>query len=90
MFNRSEQLIVGLAPEGTRKKVDRWKQGFYYIAVGANIPIVLSYMDYKKKEAGVGKIIYPSGELEKDLQIIEDFYKTINPKIPELYNPKIR
>ena len=90
LFNRSEQLIVGLAPEGTRKKVDRWKQGFYYIAVGANIPIVLSYMDYKKKEAGVGKIIYPSGELEKDLQIIEDFYKTINPKIPELYNPKIR
>lgn len=89
LFNNNEQLIVGLAPEGTRKKVDRWKMGFYHIAVGANIPVVLSYMDYKKKEAGVGKIVYPSGNLEKDLQIIEDFYKTINPKNPDLYNPKI-
>ena len=89
LFNRSEQLIVGLTPEGTRTKVDKWKLGFYHIAVGAKLPIVLSFMDYKRKEAGVGKIVYPSGDLEKDLQIIEDFYKTINPKNPDLYNPKI-
>jgi 1-acyl-sn-glycerol-3-phosphate acyltransferase len=75
LFNRSEQLIVGLTPEGTRKKVDKWKLGFYHIAVGAKLPIILSFMDYTRKEAGVGKILYPSGDLLKDLQIIEDFYK---------------
>ena len=82
-------MVVGIAPEGTRKRVEKWKQGFYHIAVGANVPIVLSFMDYKRKEAGVGKILYPSGDIEKDMSVIEEFYQGIIPRIPEYYNPKI-
>ena len=89
LFSQREELVVGIAPEGTRKRVEKWKQGFYHIAVGANVPIVLSFMDYKRKEAGVGKIIYPSGDIEKDMSVIEEFYKGVSPRIPEYYNPKI-
>ena len=80
LFNQSEELVVGIAPEGTRKRVEKWKQGFYHIAVGANVPIVLSFMDYKRKEAGVGKILYPSGDIEKDMSVIEEFYQGVSPK----------
>ena len=89
LFNQSEELVVGIAPEGTRKRVEKWKQGFYHIAVGANVPIVLSFMDYKSKEAGVGKILYPSGDIEKDMSVIEEFYQGVTPKVSEYYNPKI-
>lgn len=89
LFIQSKELVVGIAPEGTRKRVEKWKQGFYHIAIGANVPIVLSFMDYKRKEAGVGKILYPSGNIEKDMSIIEEFYRGVNPKNPEYYNPKI-
>ena len=89
LFIQSKELVVGIAPEGTRKRVEKWKQGFYHIAIGANVPIVLSFMDYKRKEAGVGKILYPSGDIEKDMSIIEEFYRGVNPKNPEYYNPKI-
>lgn len=89
LFHRSERLAVGLAPEGTRQRVDKWKQGFYHIALGANVPIVLSFMDYERRAAGIGKVLYPSGNLEKDMLEIESFYKTVVPKKPELYNQKI-
>ncbi len=89
LFNKNKELVIGIAPEGTRKRVDKWKQGFYHIAIGANVPIVLSFMDYKRKEAGVLKILHPSGDIEKDMSIIEEFYKDFNPKKPDYYNPKI-
>lgn len=89
LFDNREELVLGLAPEGTRKRVERWKQGFYHIAIGANVPIVLSFMDYKKKEAGVGKILYPSGNLDEDMSIIEEFYKSVTPKFPAYFNTKI-
>ena len=88
-FNNSDEFILGLAPEGTRSKAEKWKLGFYHIAQGANIPIVVSYLDYNKKEAGVGMILWPSGESTSDLKKIEDFYQTITPKYPQNYNPKI-
>ena len=88
IINSKEKLIVGIAPEGTRKKTKKWKTGFYYMAVEANIPIALGYLDYKEKKAGVGKLIYPSGDIEKDFKIIEEFYANIQPKYPSLYNRK--
>ncbi|MEJ6734179.1 MAG: 1-acyl-sn-glycerol-3-phosphate acyltransferase [Flavobacteriales bacterium] len=84
-----ENLIIGIAPEGTRKKTKKWKTGFYYMALEAKIPIALAYLDYKDKKAGIGKVIYPSGDIEKDFRIIEEFYSTIHPKHPSLYNKKI-
>ena len=81
-FNQQDQLWLALAPEGTRSYTDKWKTGFYHIAVAANVPIALGYCDYKKKEAGVGKIIYPSGDMKKDMREIMAFYKHIVPKNP--------
>ena len=89
LFKSSEELVLGLAPEGSRSRVEKWKLGFYHIAVGANIPIALAYLDYAKKEAGIGEMFLPSGEIQKDLQKIEDFYKGISPKNSEKYNSKI-
>ena len=89
LFKFSEGLVLGLAPEGSRSRVEKWKLGFYHIAVCANIPIALAYLDYAKKEAGIGEMFQPSGEIQKDLQKIEDFYKGISPKYSEKYNSKI-
>jgi len=66
------QLVV--PPEGTRGKTRHWKTGFYYIALEAGVPIVLAYMDYAKKESGLGPVFQPSGDIEADMARIKAFY----------------
>ena len=66
------QLIV--PPEGTRNRARYWKTGFYYIALGAKVPIVLTYMDYQKKVSGLGPLFEPSGDIEADMVRIKAFY----------------
>ena len=89
LYNSKDKLIIGISPEGTRKKVDRWKTGFYHIAVKANVPIILTKLDYKNKEVGFIDKLKPSGDIEKDLDFIQEKYKDIIGKIPENYNTKI-
>ncbi len=74
------QLVV--PPEGTRSKVRYWKSGFYYIATGAGVPIVLAYMDYERKISGLGPVFHPSGDLEADLARIKAFYAPYKGKNP--------
>ena len=66
------QLIV--PPEGTRNHNRYWKTGFYYIAVGAQVPIVMAYMDYERKISGLGPVFQPTGDLEADMLAIKAFY----------------
>ena len=66
------QLIV--PPEGTRAKVRQWKTGFYYIALTAKLPILLAYMDYADKRAGIGPLFHPTGDIEADMAVIKAFY----------------
>jgi 1-acyl-sn-glycerol-3-phosphate acyltransferase len=66
------QLIV--PPEGTRNHNRYWKTGFYYIAVGAQVPIVMAYMDYERKIAGLGPVLQPTGDIEADMRVIKAFY----------------
>jgi len=66
------QLIV--PPEGTRGKTRYWKTGFYYIAVGAQVPIVMAYMDYDKKISGLGPVFQPTGDIDADMAAIKAFY----------------
>lgn len=66
------QLIV--PPEGTRSKTRYWKTGFYYIALGAGVPIVMAYMDYARKRSGLGPIFVPTGDVEADMAAIKAFY----------------
>lgn len=89
LFNKSDKLVLLVPAEGTRSKVKKWKKGFYHIANGANVPIALGYLDYKNKISGVEKLINSSGNYEKDMQEVEDFYKNIEGKYPEKYNENI-
>ncbi len=71
---------LALSPEGTRKRIDQWKTGFYYIAVGAGVPIVLGYLDYGRKVGGFGPLFHPTGDLAADLPAIKAFYAPIKGK----------
>jgi 1-acyl-sn-glycerol-3-phosphate acyltransferase len=81
-FGKHDRLVLMIPPEGTRGYVKEWKTGFYRVAVGAGVPIVLGYLDYGRKEAGLGKAFYPSGDYEKDLAAIQAFYRPMRAKHP--------
>lgn len=81
-FEKRDQLVLGITPEGTRKKVDQWKTGFYHIAVGANIPILVVCLDYRNKVIGLGPLITPTGDKDKDIAEMRSFYDGAQAKIP--------
>ena len=82
LFEHSEQLVLALAPEGTRGKTDHWKTGFYYIARAANVPILMAYLDFGHKQVGTGKLFYPGGDIEEDFAQIRLFYANRRGKNP--------
>lgn len=84
IFNRHEKFILALAPEGTRKKVDKLRTGFYYIAKGANVPIVPVGFDFEKKAVIVHEPVVPSENMEQDMATILQFYRSVKGKNPEL------
>lgn len=89
LLKDNNELYLLFPPEGTRKKVERWKTGFYYTAIDAGLPIVLGFMDYKKRELGFGAVVHPSGNFEEDMRVIEEFYLNKTAKHPHLYNSQI-
>ena len=83
------ELAMLFTPEGTRKRVEKWKTGFYRVALAVDVPIVLAYADYIKKEVHLEEVFYPTGNFEKDFEYMERFYKDIPTKFPENYNPVV-
>ena len=81
-FHRKEHLILTIAPAGTRQRVIRWKTGFYHIACGAVVPIVLGFLDYRRKAGGIGPVIYPTGDITVDMETIKAFYDGVTGKHP--------
>jgi len=77
------QLVV--PPEGTRSKVRYWKTGFYYIALGAKVPIVMAFMDYERKISGLGPVFQPSGDIEADMVSIKAFYAPFKGRNPDQF-----
>ena len=86
-FDKVDELALVISPEATRKSVEHWKSGFYHIAKGAGVPIVCGYIDYDKKEAGVGPIIYDLSDIHKVEETMKEFYRNIGAKVPGNYNP---
>lgn len=86
LFKEYERLAVMVTPEGSRSLRKQWKTGFYYTALTAGVPICLGYLDYGKKEAGVGEPVYPSGNLEQDMRKIMAFYQNITGRNPSLFS----
>ena len=82
-FHYNREFILVLSPEGTRKKVERWKMGFYHIAVGAGVPIVPGALDFANRRVVIGSPFYPSGDAENDLKELLAFFRPFVPKKPQ-------
>jgi 1-acyl-sn-glycerol-3-phosphate acyltransferase len=73
-FAAADRFVVVIPPEGTRGEVSRWKSGFYHIAHGAKVPLVLAFIDYKRREIGVARVFDTTGDYEADLVRIQAVY----------------
>ncbi|MFD1293921.1 1-acyl-sn-glycerol-3-phosphate acyltransferase [Lutibacter holmesii] len=83
VFNAHEKFILALSPEGTRKKVIKWKTGFYYIAKGANVPIVMFTFNFKDKEVKISEPYYLTDNMDEDFKYFHKFYEGVQGKVPE-------
>jgi 1-acyl-sn-glycerol-3-phosphate acyltransferase len=83
LFNSHDEFVLAIAPEGTRKKVEKLRTGFYYIAKAADVPIIPVGFDFKKKEVVIGQPLYPR-DAEQDFIKLVTFYQNITGRNPEL------
>ena len=84
-FRDSDILTLAITPEGTRKRTAKWHTGFLRIAYEANVPIQLGIIDYKTKEIMINEIFVPTGDNERDLKVIKEFYRPYEGKYPEKF-----
>jgi len=84
-FRERDRLWLAITPEGTRKKVERWKSGFWHIAKAAGVPIALCYFDYRKREVGFGPLLKPGDDYAADLARIQAFYAGVTPRHPDKF-----
>lgn len=87
LFRDHERFAMVIAPEGTRKKVAHWKTGFYHIARGANVPVALGFIDYRRKRGGIGPVLMLSADIDADIAGIRAFYAGITGKHPGASGP---
>lgn len=83
IFEDKDEFRLTLAPEGTRKKVEEWRTGFYYIAKEANVPIIMFTLDFANKQNKISEPFYPTNNIEADFKYIHNFYKDVVGKISE-------
>ncbi|PKL38809.1 MAG: glycerol acyltransferase [Spirochaetae bacterium HGW-Spirochaetae-1] len=86
-FSKNSNLAITVPPEGSRSTVSYWKSGFYFIALKADVPILLGFLDFAKKRGGFGPLFYPTGNIEADMSIIRGFYADIRGRYPEKETP---
>lgn len=85
-FAGSKLFHLAITPEGTRKSNPNWKKGFYFIALKAQVPIMLIGIDYPTKTITSTKAIMPTGDFEKDMHEIKLYFKDFRGKIPENFS----
>ena len=83
LFDNREEFRLALAPEGTRKKVEQWKTGFYYIAKEAKVPIIMFTLDFGKKQNNISEPFYPTDDIDADFKFMHSFFEGVKGKIPE-------
>jgi len=89
LFNNSSELLLIIAPEGTKYRTEKWRTGFLKIASLADVPLCLGRLDYRNRIAGIGGLFKMSGNFNSDMKYIQHFYEDANPKYPERYNKNI-
>lgn len=82
-FNETDRLAIAITPEGTRKRVSKWRTGFLQIAIQAKVPCVLAAIDFAKKRAIIERTFFPSGDIEADMRAIKEYYSQFTGKHPE-------
>lgn len=86
-LEKSDEMILVVAPEGTRGRGDYWKSGFYHVARGAGVPIAMGFLDYARGVVGYGPLLWPSGDLESDVLALQAFYADKQGRHPEQQTP---
>ena len=74
-IKKEKKIVMVITPEGSRGKRKQWKTGFYYVALKAGVPIVLGHLDFDIKVGIIDKVLYPCGDIDKDMREIMDYYK---------------
>jgi 1-acyl-sn-glycerol-3-phosphate acyltransferase len=87
LLNDSPEMVLALAPEGSRSRGEHWKSGFYHMALQAGIPIGLAFFDWKRREVGIGGYLVPSGSITADFEKIRVFYHGRHGRKPENETP---
>ncbi|MES2589467.1 MAG: 1-acyl-sn-glycerol-3-phosphate acyltransferase [Bacteroidota bacterium] len=82
-FENNDSMFMVFTPEGTRSYNPNWKKGFYHVAIKANVPIYIAYMDYERKIGGFHSLFEPTGNSDEDIQKIKDTLKQFKGKFPE-------
>jgi len=83
LFEKHEEFRMTLAPEGTRKKVESWRTGFYYISKQAKVPIIMFTLDFENKQNKISEPFYPTDNVEADFEYMRNFYKGVKGKVVE-------
>lgn len=82
-FAQHDKMILAVAPEGTRSPIYPWKTGFLAVAYRAQVPVQLIGFDFKHKTVFIGELLFPTGNVDQDLQCVYDYFGTINAKYPQ-------
>lgn len=85
-FDEADEMHLIIAPEGTRSYVKKWKKGFYQIAMAVNVPILLAYIDYEKKQCNISEVYHLTGDKEKDWAYFRTFYSKKQARNPNKFN----
>lgn len=86
-FAASERFVLVVPAEGTRRRAEHWKSGFYHIARSAGVPVVLGYLDYRRRRGGFGPALVPSGNVRADMDVVRAFYADKVGKYPANCTP---
>jgi 1-acyl-sn-glycerol-3-phosphate acyltransferase len=87
LFAAVDRLFIVIPPSATRSRAPHWKSGFYHIARGAGVPVMCTFLDYRRKVGGVGPIFHPSGNVAADMDRLRAFYDGIQGRFPHLTTP---
>jgi 1-acyl-sn-glycerol-3-phosphate acyltransferase len=90
-LRQAPALALVVPPEGTRRRVEHWRSGFYHIARAADVPVVMGFLDYGRRRGGFGPAFRPSGDLKRDMDAVRSFYADKVGRHPERFaTPRLR
>ncbi len=82
-FDKKDVFRMALSPEGTRKKVSKWRTGFYHIAKLSNVPIVPVAFDFENKKVIIHEPFYVTDNIEQDIYFLENLFINVKGLYPE-------